>query len=74
MKIFIEHDDHGTIHAVGAAAEGSARTTLIAGPGRHVSQVDAPDVTHEKDFDNLRKIKQGFRVEGHPNQARLVPK
>ena len=74
MKVFIEHDVQGTIYAIGVSAGGSGTTTLRSGPGRHVSEVEAPDVKHERDYDNLRRIKQDYRVEGGPGKVRLVRK
>jgi hypothetical protein len=71
MKIFVEHDAEGNIHAIGVAVGTSATTVLRAGPGRHLSQVEAPQVQHEKDYDNLRKIKHHYQVEGHPSQPSL---
>jgi len=74
MKIFVEHDSDGIIHAVAVPVAGSARTVLRSGPGHQVSEVDASEVQNEKDYESLQKIKQHHRVEGYGQNAKLVRK
>jgi len=74
MKIFVEHDDTGIIYAVALATGTSATTVLQPGPGRLVSEVEAADVLHEKDYESLGSVRRDYRVEGHPAQPRLVRK
>src|SRR5579864_3086063 len=74
MKIHVEHDGQGHIHAVGVTVGGAGTTTLRPGPGRFVSEVEAPDVKDAKDIANLHQVKRSHRVEGHPAHPRLVRK
>jgi hypothetical protein len=74
MKIHIEHDEHGNIHSIGASAGGDGTTTLRAGPGLHVIEIEAPDVEHPNDVENLRAVKRLYRVERHHAQPTLVRK
>jgi hypothetical protein len=78
MKIFVEHDDSGRIRSVALPA--SVLTSqgvnvilrLLPAPGFMVSEVEAPQVLHDRHFDALRDVKRSHRVEGHPHQSRLV--
>jgi hypothetical protein len=74
MKILVEHDDIGNIYAVALATGTSAITVLQPGPGRLISEVEAANVQHEKDYEGLRSVRHEYRVEGHPTQPRLVAK
>ena len=65
MKIHVEHDENGNIHAVAVPSGTTTKTALMAGPGRFVSEVEATEVQHAQDFENLSKIRQYYRVEGH---------
>jgi hypothetical protein len=74
MKVHVEHDEHGNIHAVAVPAGGSAKTGLMAGPGRYVSEVEAPEVQHAQDHENLSKIRKHYRIEGHRGKPSLARK
>jgi hypothetical protein len=76
MKILVEHDANGLIHAVAISMkDGSATTALLPGPHRHVSEVEAPEVTDEKDYENLQKIRSVYNIEGGGSKSpRLVRK
>lgn len=75
MKVFVEHDDQGNIQSVGVPVSTSdTRTTLKPQPGYQVVEVEVSHVLHEQDIEHLREIKQHYRIEGYPGQARLVRK
>ena len=73
MKVFVEHDAKGNIQFVAAPHVGSIlRVVPQPRPSYFVSEVEAPDVSDARDIDRLREIKRDHRVEGHPDQPRLV--
>jgi hypothetical protein len=73
MKISVEYDQQGVIHAVVTVPPGDdSHTTLEAGPGRHLAQLDAQEVKSFDDYDSLRKVRHEYRIEAQHGQARLV--
>jgi hypothetical protein len=80
MRVLVEHDDSGEIRSVSSVAsiespDGSVmRARRVAAPGFSVSEVEAEAVQHERDLEGLRKVKEGYRVTGHPDQPRLAPR
>ena len=74
MKIFVEHDSHGNIHAVGVPVGGSGVTILRPTGVNQVSEVDAPFVNDENDYENLRKIKSEYNVKRHSGKSILEEK
>ncbi len=80
MRILVEHDESGEIRSVSSVVaiespEGSAMTARrIADFGFSLSEVDADAVEHERDVAGLRKLKEAYRVTGHPDHPQLTPK
>ncbi|MBJ7603379.1 MAG: hypothetical protein JF888_09365 [Candidatus Dormibacteraeota bacterium] len=79
MRVLVEHDESGEIRSVSTvvaieSSEGSAmRARRIADPGFSLSEVEADVVEHERDVEGLRKLREAYRVTGHPDQPHLTP-
>lgn len=77
MKIFIEHDEQGTIKSIGSRSSllsEENHLALVPRPGHQVAEVEVPDVKDEKDYERLREIKRHHRIEVHQGEYRLVRK
>jgi hypothetical protein len=64
MKVMIEHDHFGNIQSVLVpVSTGKEPLTMPrAQPGNIVTEIDVPEVRHEKDLENLRAVKRLYIV------------
>ena len=76
MKVIIEHDNSGNIQSVivpiGAAT--GPRTILRPRLGNLLTEMEVPQVRHEKDFVHLREVKRLHTISGSGKDVRLVRK
>jgi hypothetical protein len=79
MLIQVEYDDKGDIKSVASPAsitfpDGSKGTIRrIPASGHEIAEVETELVRHGRDIDGLRKVKEGYRVVGHPQNPTLTP-
>ena len=71
MKVFVTHDEHGSIKAIGLAP--AQRTGIGVKPkaGHRVSVVELPEVEHAA---HLTRFITGHRVDTHSGHPKLVKK
>jgi hypothetical protein len=80
MVVHVEYNEAGHIRSVACVAtaefaDGSkGRVGRRPSPGHSILEIVTADVRHERDVDGLRKVKENYRVAGHPHQPRLVGK
>ena len=73
MRIQVEYDDDGHITAVAGAImiehpDGSiSRVGRVSKPGHHLIEVDSDEMSHERDFNGLKKLVNDYLIAGHPN-------
>lgn len=80
MKLQIEYDDKGEIRSI-------AGPTLVTMPhgaralvgraatrGHYIAEIEVEDVKHDRDFENMKKAKEHYRVIDHPHRPRLAAK
>jgi hypothetical protein len=80
MIVHVEYNEAGQIRSVASAAtvefaDGSkGKVGRRPSPGHSILEIVTVDVRHERDLEGLRKVKENYRVTGHPHQPRLVSK
>ena len=76
MKVMIEHDHFGNIQSVLVpVSQGTEPQTMPrARPGNILTEIDVPQVRHEKDLENLRAIKRLYTVKRSGDTASLERK
>ena len=80
MIIQVEYDDKGDISSVASSAsitfpDGSKGTIRrIPASGHEIVEVETELVRNDRDIEGLRKVKQGYRVIGHPQNPTLSPR
>jgi hypothetical protein len=80
MRILVEYDADGTIQSVAyvqlistpEGAEVSAQRRPK--PGHTIIEVETEEVQHERDVQGLKRLVEGYRVTGHPDQPTLTSK
>jgi len=79
MIIQVEYDDKGDIKSVASPAsitfpDGSKGTIRrIPASGHEIAEVETELVRNDRDIDGLRKVKEDYRVIGHPQNPTLAP-
>ncbi len=63
MKVFVEHDKHGTIRAVLVRSSEDAPLALGARPGHSVTEVDASHVRDGSDLVGLARLRMDYVVD-----------
>jgi hypothetical protein len=75
MKVFVMHDKQGNIRSVGGYGGAlSEPVRLKPHPGYHITEVEAPNVKDEQDYQQLRELIEHFRIDIGPGQPRLIRK
>jgi hypothetical protein len=78
MIIQVEYDDKGDIKSVAIPAsitfpDGSkGAMRRIRASGHEIAEVETELVRNDRDIDGLRKVKDGYRVIGHPQNPTLA--
>jgi hypothetical protein len=73
MKILVVHDAQGNIRSIGVPSiKSGGHAMLKPPPGYHVTEIEAPDVRDEQDYEHLHAIREHFRIEVAGGQPRLA--
>ena len=75
MKVLVMHDEQGNIRSVGGYGSAlSEPVKLKPHPGYHITEVEAPDVKDEQDYQHLRELIEHFRIDTSLGQPKFVRK
>jgi len=77
MKIQVEYDERGNVLAIAIPHQVTGilpYAGLKPRPKHSVSYVEAQGVSHQNDFENIRRVKCNFRVDDGQGLPKLVPK
>jgi hypothetical protein len=73
MLVEIEYNEKGEITSV-AGSGPAVSSGRIARPNHRIVALEVEEIRHERDFEGLRKVVEGYRVTGHPQKACLSRK
>lgn len=75
MKVLVMHDEQGNIRSVGGYGSAlSEPVRLKPHAGHHLTEVEAPNVKDEQDYQHLRELIEDFRIDTSLGKPKLVRK